>query len=750
MKYFQQVNIKPHMIIILTAALSWGQICMGQETVLKGRIRHSNTYTEIPDANIYIMNSTIGTTSDLKGYFELHIPRINENMIVIIEHIAFDTLTLPLTDALKKENFYLVPRLIQLPAVTVESSGERPDFLKDLPQPHTVIDSRSYEMQGYIDAGDLLRAEQSVAVEEDLSGKKTISVRGGNPDDVIVLYNGIRMNNLYDNIFDLSLINLDEIKQIELIKGSNTSLYGSEAFSGVINIVPRIHRNYKIRFMQRLGTYAAGDWNLQLNQNFYDRLNVSYGYKKGAYQRRYADDSTLKNSAENHTATVYYDLGEEDKQEQSGIGLLFLHSDLDYSNARYQESLNNRHNLFSLRYSGPVWISGKWTATASYQQYNNEEQIMAPSGKFNKHFFNDANTLDIEKAIVFKPLELLVGYQYENNKLDFKEVRNNPDEINLGLESANFIRNKHGIVTIVKLHAPSGSDFLNTSDVNFSYRYDNVRDEANNIISRETRDATNSDLFPENNWRESTFKVSTELAGKNKNFAFDGYMNYGSNIKFPSIYQQLSVPSTILQEEQLLKPEKNNGLEIGVNITKEYRDRKTISGWLLETNYFRNYFENKFRMYYRPGIPIAFYDNVPAANIFGLDIKGTLYLMQKKVSITIGSSQYDIQEKSAFPFKYESKSVLNLSVDHAGYSFKFNGFIEGPQSGWIRDIDGRFRSISLSGYTNFDLHLGKNFELFQLKLFSNISLRNVLNDNTELEGLAIRDRRIYITFGVNY
>ena len=120
------------------------------------------------------------------------------------------------------------------------------------------------------------------------------------------------------------------------------------------------------------------------------------------------------------------------------------------------------------------------------------------------------------------------------------------------------------------------------------------------------------------------------------------------------------------------------------------------------------------------------------------------------MSVTVGTSQYDIQEKSAFAFKYESKSILNVTFDHAGYSFKFNGFIEGSQLGWIRDIYGRFSSITLDGYTNFDLHIGKNFELFQLKLFSNFTMRNVLDDKTELEGLALRDRRIYLTFGVYY
>ena len=240
------------------------------------------------------------------------------------------------------------------------------------------------------------------------------------------------------------------------------------------------------------------------------------------------------------------------------------------------------------------------------------------------------------------------------------------------------------------------------------------------------------------------------MAGKNREFAFDGYLAYGSNIKFPSIYQQLSVPDAYQQEALSLQPESNNGLEIGTNLTKELGEDDLVSGWQFQANYFRNYYENKFRMYYRPGIPIAFYDNVPTANIFGLDISGSLYLIKKKVTITVGTSQYDIPEKSAFPFKYESKTIVNFAFDHAGYSFKLNAFTEGEQSGWIRDIYGGYSSITLPGYTNFDLHLGKSLELFHLKFFANFSIRNILNDQTELEGLALRDRRVYLSFGVQY
>jgi hypothetical protein len=49
------------------------------------------------------------------------------------------------------------------------------------------------------------------------------------------------------------------------------------------------------------------------------------------------------------------------------------------------------------------------------------------------------------------------------------------------------------------------------------------------------------------------------------------------------------------------------------------------------------------------------------------------------------------------------------------------------------------------------VHLSKTFQLGRLKLFANASGRNLLNDDTTiLQGLAIRDRRYYLTMGAQY
>ncbi len=127
-----------------------------------------------------------------------------------------------------------------------------------------------------------------------------------------------------------------------------------------------------------------------------------------------------------------------------------------------------------------------------------------------------------------------------------------------------------------------------------------------------------------------------------------------------------------------------------------------------------------------------------------------LFLLNKKITVELGISKYFISEKAAFPFKYDFKRTLNFLIDHAGYSFQIFWFMEGEQLGWIRNTDGKLTEVTLPEFSNIDIHLSKSVEIYDFKLFINLSARNILNDDYSLNGLALRDRRFYLTLGAQY
>ncbi len=67
----------------------------------------------------------------------------------------------------------------------------------------------------------------------------TVSIRGSSSEQVLVLVDGVRLNTGEGGSVDFSTIPLEMIERIEVIRGGGTTLYGSDAIGGVVNIVTK-------------------------------------------------------------------------------------------------------------------------------------------------------------------------------------------------------------------------------------------------------------------------------------------------------------------------------------------------------------------------------------------------------------------------------------------------------------------------------------------------------------------------------
>jgi vitamin B12 transporter len=73
-------------------------------------------------------------------------------------------------------------------------------------------------------------------------GLTTITVRGGKPNFTMVMIDGIPVNDISDLLggsYDFSTLSTANIDQVEIVRGPLSSLYGSDAVAGVINVIPR-------------------------------------------------------------------------------------------------------------------------------------------------------------------------------------------------------------------------------------------------------------------------------------------------------------------------------------------------------------------------------------------------------------------------------------------------------------------------------------------------------------------------------
>jgi len=732
-------------ILVLTQYLN----AQSQSIQLSGFVRDKNTQTPLSNVQLSVVGTQYGTVTDVKGRFSLGLRTVKPSAVVKIQHIAYEPINMKLSDFYRSITIDLSPRVIPLQGVRVEAEGTQVDIKQDLPQAIRILEARSFQNKGYADAADMLKTDHSIQVSESHTGRRQVSVRGGNPDETVILYNNIRLNRLYDSRFDLSLIDIDEMSRMEVIKGSNTILYGTGALAGVINIVPQFQKDYTLRFKQGVGSYDAGNWSMQAYRPI-GPVDLSYTFKKGATHRMYEDSveepDYLENLATHHQANMAVRL---DKEGDNQLRFSGLYTDYDYINDRLSEKLQMENTVIMGQWLGKLGRFGRFETNGAYSRQKELQSYSSMAFIPKRDIDSKSIQINVEKPVVWKRFEMILAYQFEDDEMDYSEIQR---WTSMAVQRVPYVMNRthHGAAAVTKYHAPTGYDYLSTFDCNVSFRRDWVKDtrvDDESILGTEW-----APTWPDQRKHDkTTVKFSANLSGVRGDFLFNGYMNYGTAIKFPSLVQQVSQPqlSNNSSAEMYLKPEENRSTEIGIELTRQV-DQQEIMGWQLNANFFKNYYNNKFRYYFIPGIPVAYYDNVRTASITGVEGSGRIFLFDKKMTIGGGFSKYFVSDKAAFPFKYDQKGVLDLIIEHAGWQGHLHYFAEGEQVGWVRMTGGSFGVIDLPGFSNFDVFVGKSFDFFNVKTQFTGSIRNILDTELTVAELPFRDRRFHLTFGIKY
>ena len=105
----------------------------------------------------------------------------------------------------------------------------------------TVITRKDIERQQAVTVADLLRGTPGVSVANNggLGKGTSIFLRGTESDHVLVLIDGVKVGSATSGTTAFEDISVDQIERIEIVRGPRSSLYGSEAIGGVIQIFTR-------------------------------------------------------------------------------------------------------------------------------------------------------------------------------------------------------------------------------------------------------------------------------------------------------------------------------------------------------------------------------------------------------------------------------------------------------------------------------------------------------------------------------
>lgn len=145
--------------------------------------------------------------------------------------------------------------------VTLSGSG-KPQRLSSVPLSMSIITAKDIEKSGASDIPQLLRRVPGVDVTRNFLGSADVNIRGFNQpfsNRLLVLIDGrqVYMDSFGMTIWHAFPIQLEEIQQIEIIRGPNTALFGFNAASGVVNIVTKNAETQKInQISARVGTQS--------------------------------------------------------------------------------------------------------------------------------------------------------------------------------------------------------------------------------------------------------------------------------------------------------------------------------------------------------------------------------------------------------------------------------------------------------------------------------------------------------------
>jgi len=150
----------------------------------------------------------------------------------------------------------------------------------------SIITKEQIEKSGGKDLSQLLNEQTGIIINGATSNQgtyKSLYVLGATSAYTLILLDGVPLNDPtgVGGTFDIRLLSLDNIERIEILKGSQSTLYGSNAVAGVVNIISKkpVSNKPSLNGLLTYGTYNSfkGSANVSQKTKFFE-YDVNYAY----------------------------------------------------------------------------------------------------------------------------------------------------------------------------------------------------------------------------------------------------------------------------------------------------------------------------------------------------------------------------------------------------------------------------------------------------------------------------------------
>lgn len=228
----------PVVLALALVAPAGGQDTAGEWLV--GRIEEAGTGDPVAGATVRLNGPAdrAGISGGNGGWRVGPLPAGRYTLAV--EHIAFATVEreLRVVEGMAPVRITLTPRPLALDALVV-TAGRRLQRLADAPVATELVSSREIRQTGATDLASVLTERTGVELEGGHPVGAGVMLQGLGSERVLVLLDGQPLIGRIAGKIDVSRIPTSMIERVEVVKGPQSTLYGSEAMGGVVNVITR-------------------------------------------------------------------------------------------------------------------------------------------------------------------------------------------------------------------------------------------------------------------------------------------------------------------------------------------------------------------------------------------------------------------------------------------------------------------------------------------------------------------------------
>lgn len=619
-------------------------------------------------------------------------------------------------------------RVYQAADVVVTATRSR-ILAADSPTPLQVLTAADFFRANGGSVADVLQSASGVFLKDYGSEAqlKTISLRGLGSEHVLVLLNGTRINSVQNGLVDFSLLPLENIERIELVRGGSSALYGVDALGGVINLVtrnpsPGLH----VRADAGRGSYGYERYAADLQAGF-SGGGIGVGFVRDLGLDEYPfrlhqaglPDTTVNRSDADFSRTTAYVNARGTLDDRTDVRLSFERSLAERGTPGPVKSASDRSNARQSDRDTRVTTAvtnrmGNWLQLQLSGGYQTGRQTYVdPAWMIDSHYESRSSSINPQAEILVASFDRLVlGGEYVEATLDGNDF----DGTIKRRQSAVYVSNEYSW--------ERAGEILDRILFYQTARYDRISDAGGPL---------HSDVSPK-------IGVNVRLL---KEYDLRIRASYGKNFRAPSFndlyYRGFSNPN--------LMPERSTSLDVGLLTTVERWGIHSAEATFFQADVTDRILFDPVR--YVPvnigkvesrGIE-ARYEWRPFSGAATLSASVTLTDAVKKNRVSAGDSTFGKQ----LPYIPMSGGTLAATVQVGRVSLHVTQILTGMRY-TLED-----NSRSLPGYALTNANANVSFRLAELTMRARVEISNVFGrDYRVFEDYPMPGRTWRFSVGVDY